>query len=343
MPRSWSGVIVPAVLLLAGVPDDQKTLYASSVVGTDFDFIRDGDPDLFEELVSKGEGEAEMPDKTKKGAELVRPAFRFEARFRDGARIALAIDAAFKTEEEARKEALRYTPRLGRLPSALRRGVRRVVVHKGGADATAFSDVGLIVLYSENATKRLSTHDLEETVFHESVHAAWDAAHAASEAWRAAQHEDGRFVTEYGRKNPDDEDLAESALFAFALIHHPERIPKQDAAQIRRAIPARIAFVQTLLPPGQPLHFTVCQLDFADLGHLSDVVSNALTRGLKKKESKVRAWLDEARFEEAEAFLAAVANEFEVERKELDAQVEKFRHCNCEHGEVGLAVDVGQK
>lgn len=328
--------IALAMVLMA----HEKALYPSSVVGTDFDFIIDGDPDVFEELVPKGEGTAEMPDKTDSTKELRETAFLFEARFWDNTKISIAIDAAFKTGEEARKEALRYTPRLGKLPSALRQGLRRLVVHRGGEDTTAFSDDGLIVVYSDNATKRIGTHDLEETIFHESVHAVWDKAHQASEAWRDAQKEDRRFVTDYGRKNPDNEDFAESALFAFALIHHPERIPKGEAEKIRHAIPARIAFVETLLPPGKPLHYVTCQLDLTRVGSLSDIVSNALNRGLGQDEGKVRAWLDEAqgRFKDADAFLAAVAKEFGVEENELKAQVEAFRHCNCEHGEVGAAV-----
>ena len=132
-----------------------------------------------------------------------------------------------------------------------------MVVHKGGEDVTAFSDVGLIVLYSDNATKRIGTHDLEETVFHESVHAAWDKPHAMSAEWKDAQRKDGRFVTDYARKNPKGEDLAESALFAYTLIHHPNRIPKEEAAKIARAIPNRIAFVEKLLPKDKPLHFAV--------------------------------------------------------------------------------------
>ncbi len=331
---------MPLIALALALLAQGKTLYPSSVVGTDFDFILDDDPDLFEELVSRGEGKAEMPDKTDSNKELRQTAFLFEARFRDNTKISIAIDAAFKSEDEARKEALRYTPRLGKLPSALRQGLRRLVVHRGGEDATAFSDVGLIVVYSDNATKRIGTHDLEETIFHEAVHAAWDKAHRGSEAWLDAQKKDGRFLTDYGRKNPDNEDLAESALFAFALIHHQERIPKKEAEKIRGAIPARIAFVETLLPPGRPLHYVTCQLDLTRVGHLSDIVSNALMNGLGQDEASVRAWLDEAqeRFEDAEPFLAAAAKEFDVEEEELKAQVEAFRHCNCNHGEVGTAV-----
>jgi hypothetical protein len=241
----------------ATTPGNTAPLYPSSVVGTDFDFITENDPDTFVRLEDQGQGSAEMPDKSDRSAPLRQQAFLFTAHFNDGTRVNLAIDRDFQTQDAARQEALRYTPRLGRLPTALRRGVSRLVVHKGGENVTAFSDVGLIVLYSDNATKRIGTHDLEETIFHESVHAAWDKPHARSAEWQDAQQKDGRSVTDYARKNPQGEDLAESALFAYILIHHPDRIPKEEAAKIARAIPNRIAFVEKLLPKGKPLHFPV--------------------------------------------------------------------------------------
>jgi len=231
--------------------------YPSSVVGTDFDFITESDPDTFVRLDDQGRGTAEMPDKSDRSAPLRQPAFLFVAHFNDGTRVNLAIDLDFKTQAAARAEAPRYTPRLGKLPTALRRGVDRVVVHKGGENVTAFSDVGLIVVYSDNATKRIGTHDLEETIFHESVHAAWDKRHARSAEWIDAQKRDGVAVTDYARKNPQGEDLAESALFAYTLVHHPNRIPPDEAAKIAQAIPNRIAFVEKLLPKGKPLHFAV--------------------------------------------------------------------------------------
>ena len=257
--RSCSASSAVLLLLLAFQPASigDEPLYPSSVVGTEFDFILDTDPDTFVRLEDKGEGQSEMPDKSVESAPLRKKAFLFAAHFNDGTRVNLAIDGDFKTQDAARKEALRYTPRLGKLPTALRRGVERVVVHKGGEDVTAFSDEGVIILYSDNATKRIGTHDLEETVFHESVHAAWDKTHETSAEWLDAQKKDGCFITKYAMKNPMGEDLAESALFAFALIHHPKRIPKKDADKITRAIPNRIAFVEKLLPKGKPLHFAV--------------------------------------------------------------------------------------
>lgn len=341
--------------------------WSSSVVGTEFDFILDSDPSTFTCLEFAGRRAREMPDKTRPGP-LVQEAFVFVAHFEDGTRVDVAIDVDFETEANARAEALRYAPRLGKLPTALRRGVERVVVHRGEEDATAFSDVGLMVLYSDNATKRIATHDLEETIFHESVHAAWDAAHARSAEWRAAQDADGAFVTEYARENPDGEDLAESALFAYALIHHPGRIPAAEADAIMGAIPARLSFVEGLLPPEEPLFHSVgprypcdgsgttfaiareapppgrgesgaCTVNLASAGGLSDVLSNALMHGLGVEEPVVSSFLAGAhrRFADGDALLDAAVLEFGFDRATLEEVVEEFRHCNCDHGELSAA------
>lgn len=243
------------ILLLAfGIPAVHAQDYSSSVVGTDFDIITDSDPSCFRVLKFKGVKSAEMPDKTN-DAGLFQKAFVFSASYSDRSLIKISVDADFKSEADAKKEALRYATRLGKLPSVLRSGVKRVVVHKGNPDTTAFSDHGLIVVYSANATKRISTHDLEETLFHESVHAAWDKTHAKSPEWRRAQFSDGTFATRYAKKKPQLEDLAESALFAYALIHHADRIPLKDKKRIAAAIPARIRFVETLIPPDKPIFF----------------------------------------------------------------------------------------
>lgn len=340
--------LLPVLLssaLLCTAPALAQELYPSSVVGTDFDVLREDDPDAFSELEFVAKRRAEMPDK-RGDTPLLQEAWVFRARFTDGTRVQFALDGGFPDEASARAEALRYTSRLGKLPTALRRGVERVVVHRGGEDTTAFSDAGLIVLYADNATRRIETHDLEETLFHESVHAAWDAVHARSQAWRAAQEQDGRFVTRYAARHPQGEDLAESALLAFALIHHPERIPEADAARIRAAIPARIAFVAGLLPQGRPLieaepsapspRPTGCSLDAATLetaAGIADVLSNALTLGLGQDEAAVQAFLRDAvpTSEDAQALFAAAAQRFELPAEEVEAQARAYRHVNCEH------------
>jgi hypothetical protein len=96
-----------------------------------------------------------------------------------------------------------------------------------------------IPLTEPRSTSTACSATQEETVFHESVHAVWDKTHARSAEWMDAQTKDGSFITDYARRNPKGEDLAESALFAFTLIHHPDRIPREAAAKIERAIPPK--------------------------------------------------------------------------------------------------------
>ncbi|MEM8736554.1 MAG: hypothetical protein AAGG44_20150, partial [Planctomycetota bacterium] len=244
------GQLVFIVAISVGLAAGQEI--GSSVVGTEFDFIIDEDESVYAGIRFVDRALAEMPDK-RDDAELMQQAYEFEAGFRDGSRIRIFVDADFNTTDAAEAEAKRYCGPLGRLPSVLRKGVARLVVHRGGKDTTAFSDEGLIVVYSENATVRISNHDLEETIFHESVHAAWDKGHAASEGWKRAQHADGNFATLYAKRNPRREDLAETALFAYTLTHHPTRLPNELSKTLRRRIPHRIAYVAELIPAGKPI------------------------------------------------------------------------------------------
>lgn len=232
--------------------------YPSSVVGTDFDIITDDDPSCFVHLKYKGIESVEMPDKTQDRA-LFQDGHLLVATYSDKTTVNIAVDVSFKSPQAAETEALRYATRLGKLPSALRAGVNRLVVHGGNEDATAFSDVGLIVVYSANASKRIASHDLEETLFHESVHAAWDKKYAKSPNWQRAQAADGAFATLYAKKHPGLEDLAESALLAYAVIHHPDRLPIEDLERLKGRISSRILFVERLIPIDKPIFFDVTQ------------------------------------------------------------------------------------
>ena len=66
--------IALAMVLMA----QEKALYPSSVVGTDFDFITEADPSAFERLEYEGEALSEMPNKTS-SAPLRQQAFVFVA------------------------------------------------------------------------------------------------------------------------------------------------------------------------------------------------------------------------------------------------------------------------
>ncbi|MEL7498507.1 MAG: hypothetical protein AAFN77_12920 [Planctomycetota bacterium] len=324
--------------------------YRSSVTATDFDYVTADDPSTFKTLTYLERQHAEMPDKREGHDELRKDAFVFDASFSDNTSVKIFIDAAFKTPEAAEQEAKRYVDPLGKLPTALRSGVNRLVVHAGGEDTTAFSDIGLIVLYADNATKRISTHDLEETTFHESVHAAWDNKHAKSEGWVRAQAADGTFVTTYAKKQPAREDLAESALFAYTLLHHPGRIPKEHAVKIKKAIPNRIRYVGELIPVGKPVFYDTTQTrqpiwdqrrdgvhcDIRIVGVFADVMSNALSQEFDLEEQEINRVTTGAgnRFDSSEELFQEVVSKFKLSPKELKAALVKQLHCNCKHKSV---------
>tara|TARA_R110002072_G_scaffold223724_1_gene380768 strand:- start:492 stop:860 length:369 start_codon:yes stop_codon:yes gene_type:complete len=108
--------LLAVAALFAASPALADEPYPSSVVGTEFDYIRAKDPDTFKSLELKGKGPEEMPDKSG-DAPLVQEAYRFDATFSDGTSVRLNVDADFKSEAAAKEEALRYTPRLGKLPT----------------------------------------------------------------------------------------------------------------------------------------------------------------------------------------------------------------------------------
>lgn len=70
-----------------------------------------------------------------------------------------------------------------------------MVLHKGDEVAFGEEEGHFFVLYSENIRKRVKTHDLEETIFHESIHATLEKDHAKSQKWLEAQKKDGDFIT----------------------------------------------------------------------------------------------------------------------------------------------------
>lgn len=229
-------------------PTGEKTpLYTSSVVGTDFDFITDADPDAFQSLAFVALKPFEMPDKRPNPGPLIENAYVFEASFSDGTKVLIAEDRDFGSEAAARTDAMRYTSRLGKLPKLYREKIKHVVVHMGGDDYTSFAEDNghFFAIYSGNATKRIDTHDLEETFFHEASHASIQVDHLTSAAWLAAKAADNAFITNYAKTNAQ-EDWSESALFAYTIIKHPERFPADERAKIEAQISNRIAFFRTI-------------------------------------------------------------------------------------------------
>ena len=246
--------IVLVSLSWRGHASSEELAPYDSTVDTVFDIIHTSDPNTFACLEYSGRGDRQIWDKRVDNEPIVN-AFLFVARYDDGTSIEIAINPEYETKENAQAEALRFANPLGQLPTLLRAGIRRLSVHMGKEGFHA--GTGQVVVYSGYADDRLRSNHLEESLFHESVHASLDEDHRLSGAWREAQVSDGRFLTSYAQKSPEREDLAETALFAYAIFHHPERFPPEDTADTMRAVPNRIEYIKRLFPPGQPIFHSI--------------------------------------------------------------------------------------
>jgi len=225
----------------------QNPLFPNSVVSNDIDFIIDTDSDTFTSLTYLGLGNKEMPGAPNGGGLFDFGTFIFNVSFSDNETLEIWCHSTFLTQEAAQEYANKLCPRLGKLPVFQRNLLNHVVIHNGDGGAFAEIEGQFFILYSENMDARISTNDLEETVFHESVHASYQFMYENDSAWIDAQAADApAFVTEYGQDNPDLEDMAESALFAYTYIVHPGRLSAEIETWLEENIPNRLDFFRTI-------------------------------------------------------------------------------------------------
>lgn len=233
-------VFILFLILYSSPINAQDPLFPNSVVSNDIDFITDSDSDAFESLDYIGLADKEMPGDPSGGGLFDTDTFVFEANFTDGGSLEIWCHSAFLTQAAAEEYADKLCPRLGKLPSFQRNLLNHVVIHNGDSGAFAEIEGQFFVLYSDNMDQRISTHDLEETVFHESVHASYQFMYQNDPSWLDAQAQDPTFVTNYAQDNPDLEDMAESALFAYTLITQPGRLTEDVESWLLANIPKRL-------------------------------------------------------------------------------------------------------
>lgn len=245
-------ICLGCVLALVTGPGAAEPLFPNSVVSNDIDFITASDSTVPGCLRHEGEATREMPGALDTDALFADGVHSFAVDFADGSQVGLWVHPSVGTRAEAEAVAALLVAPLGRLPAVMRGKLSHVVVQAG--DRPAFGEhLGhFFVVYEDNVRTRIATHDLEETVFHESVHATLDAAWALSPEWRDAQAADGAFITEYAAEFPVGEDLAESALFAITHLRHPGRLPPEVARAVETIMPARLAFFETLFADPEP-------------------------------------------------------------------------------------------
>ena len=223
----------------------EQPFFINSIVSNDIDFIHASDPTVESTLKYLGTSRREMPDK-RNDFLFDDSAHVFVMQFADGADVEIHVHSDFENFREVERYPDLLKGPIGKLPPEMRNTLSHVVIHKG--NEVAFSEhLGhFFVLYSQNVETRIKNGDLEETVFHESVHATLDHKYRESTEWIEAQKTDGIFVTNYGADNPESEDFAESALFAYTSYTYPNRLPLNLQRWLKDNVPNRMAYFDEL-------------------------------------------------------------------------------------------------
>lgn len=223
-------------------------LFVNSIVSTDIDFIQTTDKDVLLSIQFIGRANKEMPD-SRNNMLFDSGTYVFTANFSDFTTIEIWCHSSFGSNAVAKEYADKLAPRLGKLPAFMRNTISHVVVHNGDAGAFAESESNFFVLYSDNMDVRIQNNDLEETVFHESVHASLDAIHLDESGWKNAQFLDRIFITNYAQENSYKEDFAETMLFVYTMVKHPERLSSEIQEWVQTNLPNRFKYIKDNVLP----------------------------------------------------------------------------------------------
>ena len=217
-------------------------VYGTNLVSGDI--ITSSDPSLFNEIEYKGIGLRPMFDRRTDGNTNVE-AYLFDTSFSDGLKTEIQINPEF-TLDEATVEANKYAFLIGQLPTALRKDVEIMVIHKGiepygGGNNGLLVHTGYTEIYESyipDGSDYIASV-VEETLLHEATHTSLDAYHYPNGGWTNSGYSEGErwievvendnecYISSYARDFPYREDLAELMPLYIAVRYFPERISSE--------------------------------------------------------------------------------------------------------------------
>lgn len=216
------------------------------------DIITSSDSTLFDSLKYKGTGARQMYDRRNGGAWINIEPHLFHTSFTDGLETEIQINPEF-TKDEATVEANKYAILIGQLPTALRKDVQTMWIHKGeeaygGGNNNLLVHTGMSKIYENWWTGNI----IEETLIHEATHTSIDAYHYPDRetdgaAWIDAVSKDaGCYISKYARDFPYREDLAELMPLYVAVRYFPDRISSDVRDKILSCNLNRIKYLDSL-------------------------------------------------------------------------------------------------
>lgn len=245
--RPLAGLLAGALLTLplAGCGEDpvEPRLGPPALGPTSFidpDIIVPTDPTAFTGVTANGQASRTMYD-GRTEADVTVDAWLFDATYDDGLAVEVQVNPEFG-DSVAAVLAEKYAAAFGRLPNVIRDGVDVLWIHDGVADFG--NDDDAIWIHAEQADEYEGNGFLEESLVPAAVRATIQATHGGAAAWLEAQALDNRFISQIAQDDPETEDVAQSFLPYFTVVHRSDRVTAFLAATIVNAIPARLGYLE---------------------------------------------------------------------------------------------------
>lgn len=235
--RATLGLLLGTLLPLAAAePPFHGTAHVSP------DILTPRDPSALTGLREAGQGERKNFDR-RTGAFGPAQVWLFQADYKGGRTIEVQVNREFPLAA-AKRHAERFARIVGQIPHCLRRDVDALWIHDGenpfgGGNRSILIHVGQAENLARGGT-------LEEVILHEACHTSLDGDHARSTGWAAARAKDPGFLSRYAREHPEREDVAETFPCWYAVRHRKARLPRDLVKRIEAAVPARLAYFDSL-------------------------------------------------------------------------------------------------
>ena len=214
------------------------------------DIITEDDPSTFEALEFIGQ-ELRWHYDRRDDQYIDREMFIFNATYTDFPLISLEVDASDFNEEQAYKEAQKYSYLFGQLPAVLKKDVTTFVINSD--DDSWASGGGYIYIYTGMSSiyeNEIVGSILEETLIHEAAHVSLDTEIYQMTAWKQAVLNDDQFISTYAQ-DYEGENISELMPLYIAIKYFPERISREIYNNVLSTSFHRIKFLDSL-----PLDFS---------------------------------------------------------------------------------------
>ena len=209
------------------------------------DIITEDDPSTFEALEFIGQDLRWHYDR-RDDQYIDREMFIFTATFTDFPLISLEVDASDFNEEQAYKEAQKYSYLFGQLPAVLKKDVTTFVINSD--DDSWGSGSGYIYIYTGMSSiyeNEIVGSILEETLIHEAAHVSLDTEIYQMSAWKQAVINDDQFNSTYAQEF-EGENISELMPLYIAIKYFPERSSREIYNNVLSTSFHRIKFLDSL-------------------------------------------------------------------------------------------------